>query len=74
MDREGSGASEVLQDVQGAVGGPVIAHHQLIREPGLPQEAVQLLLQKPLPVIGGHGNGNGYFIDHYYSLFIIAYY
>ena len=64
MNREGGLAGKIMENVQGSVGGAVITNHQFIGQAGLPQEAVQLLLEEPLPVIRGHGYGDGERFSH----------
>src|SRR5580658_2422339 len=57
-DGTGGGGCEFTNDGQGAVGRPVVTHHQLIRQPGLPGNAVQLLVEKSFPVVRAHGDGD----------------
>ena len=51
--------NEGLEQPHRTVGGPVVAGHELIGEPGLRDDAVELLPQERRPVVGAQCDGHG---------------
>jgi hypothetical protein len=57
MDGEGGLTPETVQDSQSAIPRAIVADHQLLGEQSLSRDAVELILEEFLPVIGTERNG-----------------
>ena len=58
FDREGRGLGEFAHQPFGPVGRAIVVDDELIRQPRLRGNAVELLPDEPLAIIGRHGDGD----------------